>query len=243
MPLFFLIVGSIGFMNLFINIKKEPYLFPIFVQFLLLPILGSINNSVFYDGTRHTLFCVPIIVLFSGIGLNILINAQVTSNLFNVLKNILFFLLIMILSLLILDLVKINPYQYSYFNELYRVLYHDKKIDNDYWLFSYREAYDDIARINKSKVDYITYYPDWPWVVVPYVDESRFLTGSLNNIDDSKKFYLIGSLRLIMNINDYITGSKLDCIELGRVQRRLMFLQEPIIMSEIFECKKLKKKK
>ena len=232
-PTFFILIFVPGlvvmFNNLVRNFKSHIIYIPILLQMLLLPILASIHNSVFYDGTRHTLFCVPMIVFISCIGLNWLltntINSVVLRRVFLTIASIVLF---GSFTVLLCDLLTLNPYQYSYFNEWYRIFYADKKIDNDYWAFSYKEAYDTIADgVVASKV--IKIYPD-------FIDISDYSNPKSQPADD-KEWYLIGSLRTQNDVRRYIKDKSLNCDMIHEVQRNLLFLKDPMVMSVIFRCK------
>jgi hypothetical protein len=233
-PTFFILIFVPGlvvmFNDLVRNFKSHIIYIPILLQMLVLPILASIHNSVFYDGTRHTLFCVPMIVFISCIGLNWLVTNTINGIVIR--RGLIAIASIVLFSsftVLLYDLLIIAPYQYSYFNEWYRVFYADKKIDNDYWIFSYKEAYDSIAN-GAAANKIIQIYP-------AFVDISAYANRKSKPADD-KEWYLIGSLRTQIDVRQYIKDKSLNCDMIHEVQRKLLFLKDPVVMSVIFRCKK-----
>jgi hypothetical protein len=99
------------------------------VAALAWPILAiSIRNSTLYDGVRHTLFLVPLAV----------------ATVFIIVPGTFWrrqgWWLACYFLFLVADSLKLQPYQYVWFNEAARFYASEKNFETDYWGYSLREA-------------------------------------------------------------------------------------------------------
>lgn len=111
-----------------------------------------ILQPVIYNGLRHFLFLLPMIAIISAV---VFIDLYTRSK--GKYRFILILLVLLNSSLVIINYIKIHPYQYIYFNELIGGLKGASgKFELDYWGASYKEASEWLANkedINES--DYI----------------------------------------------------------------------------------------
>ena len=122
--------------------KKEMLDFMIFLNFFLPIFLIIILNSTLSDGWRHLYFIYPSFLLISLYGFERLIRNKSKH------KYIISFTAICIL-INIFTMIKIHPYQYTYFNFLAGKNV-EKKFDADYWALSNKQALEHIL-LNSSK--------------------------------------------------------------------------------------------
>jgi hypothetical protein len=135
-PLFILFFCASSFF--FIKDKmKDPL-------YILMGVAVTVNGAfylffkpVLYDGLRHFLFLLPILVTIAAL--------SAAQGWANSSKSFLFKAILLLAGLnmawVTVDLVRLHPYEYVYFNELTGGLKGSQgKFDNDYWGASFKEA-------------------------------------------------------------------------------------------------------
>jgi hypothetical protein len=124
-----------GAVPILISKKKEP-LFLVVLWFLL-PILGILlTRSVLYDNARQIFFLLPPVFLSVGFALDFL-NDRISSQW---IKNI---LLVALILPGVFAIVRLHPYEYSYYNSFIGgIPGAEKKFETDYWGISFKEAMD-----------------------------------------------------------------------------------------------------
>jgi hypothetical protein len=210
------------------NIRYKIILLIILVQLLLFPLLAIVHNSVFYDATRHTVFCIPMIVIISGFGL------QRIDRFKNRLLRMIFLILLTIFSsILLTDDFLLNPYQYSYYNEISRISVNDKNSETDYWGFSLREAYK-TTNNNMYYSQYLNLEGPSPAVLLPYVSEIKFVRYDKNmQLPSNTSINLIGLVR-DSEIDKRVNLQR--CLLVAEISRKLLFKPDRLIMSKAYHC-------
>lgn len=108
------------------------------LQWITLPVISAmVARPNIYDGIRHFLFIVPAIAIIAGYG------ASVTVSLLNlrIPRAVAVTICAALLSFSLIQIVKLHPYQYCYYNVFVGGLggaY--SKYETDYWVTSYKEA-------------------------------------------------------------------------------------------------------
>ena len=125
------------------NEKKDLFL----LLYLLLPIIIIIFlNSTLYGGWRHLYFIYPGIIYFIAVGIDFILKSKIKKNY----KSIFMFFIILGLTINLLNLIKLHPYQNVYFNTLV-----EKKANKlfpiDYWGLANLEALKFINNSTKEK--------------------------------------------------------------------------------------------
>ena len=95
------------------------------------------NKTPLYDGLRHMLFVIPPLVILSGIGLVSLDRLLVVP------RSRLAFraLVVLALSLPAVEMIRLHPFQTSYFNHASGTLDRNwTRYDSDYWMTSYKQG-------------------------------------------------------------------------------------------------------
>src|SRR6185437_6843331 len=226
--IFLFIAGLIYMIKVFLNqagVAAKIIWVVLLVQLLLLPILAIIHNSTFYNATRHTLFCIPIIVIISGFGL------ELSFTIFGrYARNIILSILSLLALGVIIDDILLNPYQYIYFNELSRHYISNENTENDYWGFSLRETYESI--------DMMKYY-------TPYISLENgpmpgsltpFMSGNYQFVHYEKNMQM--PLNTSVNVIGLVRGNDIDsrinqdrCVLVSEASRALLFKPDRLIMS------------
>ena len=136
-------------------------------QIFFLPLLAIIKDSTMYDGMRQFLFILPGIAAISAVALAL--TYQMLSN--NLSQGIFISLFIGVFSLIVIDMAKLHPYEYIYFNSTVGGLQGaDAKYETDYWGLSLREGMEWINENSASVKD----------VVVTNLSATTFAWPTLN---------------------------------------------------------------
>lgn len=203
------------------------YIVVVFLQLLLLPSLIVLHNSTLYDGSRHTLFCIPVIVIIMGFGLQF-VCTTILKLINNYVRILIISIILLFMLALIVDNIRMTPYQYSYFNEIGRQLIKDNNTETDYWAFSLREAYESI---DGAKYD-TPYLAGEPLdVLAQYAREDSKL------IKYDKNFPF--SVNVVATVRDNTIDNMIDtanCELATIVSRKLLFMNGQLIMSKSYNC-------
>ena len=193
--------------------KNIPLLF-VSLQAFLLPVMAVINNSTLYGTLRHFTFSIPplaILCIFGGERFGDILPKS---------KKTVIALALTLSTILVIDNLLLNPYQYVYMNELSRTRIDLSKTELDYWGFSSGEL---MRKVSRSEPDnfgfiighvpmFVTYYDVLGRTLVP--DGPRFNAHFMvhNLLKDSSA-----------------------CREMAVVRRRLLASDE-FILSKAYLC-------
>lgn len=175
--LIFFLLSFIKIKNLF----KNELCFLFLSSFLINVIFYLVLKPVIYDGLRHFLFLVPLIVIISIIFMLELLKSLTKKSRFMVK----FFVAIYFI-LVVFNMVKLHPYEYIYFNELVgglRGAY--QKFETDYWGASFKEAVEWLKSNelkNKDKV-YKIYTCANPFQSYYYFSQNMSWVNDINKAD------------------------------------------------------------
>ena len=183
-------------------------------QLLIIPILAILNNGNSYNGIRHYLFIFP--------SLAFLASDTIETTFYHLksklIKQFLVFLFSISILLNIIDIISLSPYQYVYFNEIFR----NESITNteiDYWAASIGELYEK----SRSKTDF---FPNSPKFIRRFVEINKLKTlESANNLS-AKVNYRVGKY----------SKDKEECNEIYSVKRKYPVTETEIRLSELMVC-------
>ncbi|MBC2603572.1 ArnT family glycosyltransferase [Puniceicoccus vermicola] len=110
------------------------------------PTAATLKGSTIYDGLRHFLFLLPLIAVLCGLTFD-----QLLRRLSRFGKRVNFALSVILIATtipIIVSLIRLHPYQYTYFNSFIGGLKGaEGKFETDYWALSHRE---NILKIRES---------------------------------------------------------------------------------------------
>lgn len=106
------------------------------LQAFLLPIIAIAKDAFFYNGVRHLLFLMPPLAVFAALGAHDLLGFARPRSW----KAAVGGPLLVVYGILALEMVKLHPYEYTWFNILARRPEQSKMFETDYWGLSGREA-------------------------------------------------------------------------------------------------------
>jgi hypothetical protein len=110
--------------------------------FVILVAYVLIRKPSVYDGIRHFLFIVPPVFIFSGFTFELILNFLSSHNVSSWLYA---GIILLILLPGILGIVRLHPYEYSYYNSFIGGTQGAfRKYETDYWLTCYKEAVQDL---------------------------------------------------------------------------------------------------
>ena len=115
-----------------------------FLTMIILPIYLFITKNIGYSGWRHLYFIYPSIIMLALYGFYYL-NSYLKIRIINF---IIYFLILFNFSYLVYWNYKYHPYQYVYFNLIFKDKF-DNNFDKDYWGLSNKNALDYIIQNNE----------------------------------------------------------------------------------------------
>jgi hypothetical protein len=105
-----------------------------------------IINPVVYNGIRHFLYLIPIIIFIAGNGLVLILKSPS-----NKVKNVVMIAMLIYYTLVVFHTVRLFPHQYTYFNELVgNTKGATAFFETDYWGTAYKEASEWAINYKKS---------------------------------------------------------------------------------------------
>jgi hypothetical protein len=177
----------------------------------------EIRDSTLYDGVRHVLFLVPLAV----------------ATVFVVIPTMAWLRLRWWLAfyflLLVVDSVKLQPYQYVWFNEAARFFASEKNFETDYWGYSLREAVS-LARGDRGSTD---------WIVSPTVDNPGHLVRifATERFAPSVELVPPGATYYVVRITRMNERPPQQCDRVEYVTRKGLLAPAPLRLSFIAKCK------
>lgn len=155
-----------------------------FVLAAFLPIAAAvIVRPTVYDGTRLFLFIIPPLAVVAALGLNWFFSCSLPSYV----KALAGSLLLLIGCVVALDMVRIHPYEYAYFNRTSGGLNGAyARYDTDYWGTSYKEGMDWLSRYYKPRAPKSSIgiaNPSNAFLTFYYIDSGKPETQRFRQVD------------------------------------------------------------
>ena len=202
-PVFILFLATISLIKNLTPLKKfliTAFLLNIFLYLLIQPVI--------YNGMRHFIFLIPILVILASFGLIDLINTKMNKYI----KVGSYILIVTSLLLTIYNFIRLFPLQYAYFNELSGGLEKNiEKYETDYWGGSYRKAAeyirDNIAtdnpydiKVYSCNVSYsMDYYSHKKFIMTTFRDQANYIVCT---IPEDKRRKLSGEIIKTINLGE-----------------------------------------
>ena len=202
-PLFILFLSVFAIFKNLTVIKKfliTAFLLNIFLYLLIQPVI--------YNGMRHFIFLIPLLVILGCFGLLDFLNSKINKNV----KFIGYSILIVSFILTIYSIFKLFPLHYSYFNEISGGTKSNlEKYETDYWGGSYRKASeyirDNIAtdnpydvKVYSCNVSYsMDYYSHKKFIMTINKDEANYIVCT---IPEDKRRNLSGEVIKTINLDN-----------------------------------------
>jgi hypothetical protein len=170
-PLITLLFSAIGGIFLLIRYRKlsllqQNIVLWLSLQVVALPLIAVLKHSTIYNGVRHFLFVLPALAVFAVAGLSFAFRYLPN----RVWKTILLTVVISAYSFVAVDMIRLHPYEYIYFNQIARVPNLGKNFETDYWGLSVREAMEWINHQPEAR-KVVYFHAPWP-SIQPFTDES-----------------------------------------------------------------------
>lgn len=174
-PIYVLISSLLSFVYL----KKSKLLFLTWVTILINIFLYFAVKPVIYNGLRHFLYLLPLILLTSLISVFETLNNKVVGK---HLKAMIVMFVLVNLSAVAYSMIRLHPYEYIYFNEIAGGLNGAAgKYEMDYWGASYKEAAEWLrdqpySKVYPCNVSYVMqYYSHGKYEVVGSSHEAEYV--------------------------------------------------------------------
>jgi hypothetical protein len=144
--LFVIGLGQIFYQYKQLNETQKACVFLVILSIFFIPVVAILKDSTMYDGMRQFLFILPGMSVICATSLS-WIYQKITK------KPIKIFMattMIILFSPIVLDMIKLHPYEYIYFNRVYGGLAQaETQFETDYWALSMREG---MEWLNKNAV-------------------------------------------------------------------------------------------
>lgn len=191
--IFFFTFGLITKIGLVLkkNIELVDLLFLLLLFFPITTVI--ILKPTLLDGWRHFYFLLPIMIIISLYGFLLLRNNKILTNLI--------FVIIIIYHVFIN--VKLHPFQYVYFNTLYKVN-SIKYFDKDYWALSNKQLLEFLLKNYNENIYYDSAWTNIDLSKQIFFEKEKQRIKNVNSLKDFKgNYFLIINYRFRNDYNKY----------------------------------------
>ena len=126
--------------EIFVKEKNKIFVGSILLTILLIPLILILTKAHLYDEIRQVMFLVPLILILGLISL------------YTISKKVFYFISIISISFFVIENIKINPYQYVWFNLPSRAIDITKKFELEYQGISGKEISQFLAKLEKQDI-------------------------------------------------------------------------------------------
>ena len=183
-----------------------------------IPLLLIIGNTNLYDEIRHLIFLVPFFFILG------------TVSIFIFSKRIFYLIGVLTLSIFIYENVKINPYQYIWFNLPSRYLDLTNNFELDYQGLSGKELANKISEINIEKTCILT---------SPIYSVKPFLNKQKYNCFDIWQYVDAGYKRpflAVQHVRNIKKGMPYNCVSVYESGFNLLLHKKKFITGKLLKC-------
>ena len=219
---FFIILGIflIPFTErkIFINTQKNIFFGTILITPFLIILVLVLRKVHLYDELRQIMFLVPILFILGSVSL------------YSFSKNFFYTIGIFMIALFIFENIKINPYQYVWFNLPSRYIDLTNKFELEYQGISGRE----IANyISSSKYDSPCILVNPLHTLKPYLDPKKFnCFATWQAIDTNYKRPFLA----VQHVRNIKKGKSFKCETIHTTGFNLLFHKKRFISGKLLEC-------
>ncbi len=190
----------------------------ILVISLLIPLLLIVGNTNLYDEIRHLMFLMPFFFILG------------TASIFILSKKLFYLIGVLTLSIFIYENIKINPYQYIWFNLPSRYLDLTNKFELDYQGLSGKELAKKITEIGSEKTCILT---------SPIYSVKPFLNKQKYNCFDIWQYVDAGYQRpflAIQHVRNIKKGIPYDCVSIYESGFNLLLHKNKFTTGKLLKC-------
>ena len=191
----------------------------ILLTIFLIPLILIFTKAHLYDEIRQVMFLVPLILILGLISF------------YTISKKVFYFLSILTISLFIIENIKINPYQYVWFNLPSRILDITKKFELEYQGISGKEISQHLAKLEKQDMCILA---NPIHGVKPFLKETKFNCFDIwQKIDtDYERPFLA-----IQNVRNLKKSMPYKCKSIHETNFKLFFHKEKITTGKTFKVR------
>ena len=190
----------------------------ILVISLLIPLLLIVGNTNLYDEIRHLMFLMPFFFILG------------TTSIFILSKKLFYLIGVLTLSIFIYENIKINPYQYIWFNLPSRYLDLTNKFELDYQGLSGKELAKKITEIGSEKTCILT---------SPIYSVKPFLNKQKYNCFDIWQYVDAGYQRpflAIQHVRNIKKGIPYNCVSIYESGFNLLLHKNKFTTGKLLKC-------
>lgn len=206
--------------KIFSSSKKNIYFGTILGTSILIPLILIFKKVHLYDELRQIMFLVPLIFILGLVSL------------YTFSKNIFLIASFLTLSLFIFENIKINPYQYVWFNLPSRTIDLTKKFELEYQGISGREI---SKKISNLKTKNLCVLVNPLHTVKPYLKSEEFNCYAIWQAIDTNYERPFLAVQHVRNIKK---GKSFKCETIYTSSFNLLFHKKDFITGKLLRCKK-----
>ncbi len=204
--------------SIFKDKKKSIYFGTILISTFLIPLILILRKVHLYDEIRQVMFLVPFIFILGLVSL------------YTISKRSYYFLTIITIFFFLIENVKINPYQYVWFNLPSRFIDLTNKFELEYQGISGREV---ANYLSKNKDNNLCILANPTHTVKPFLNNTNFRCFDIwQKIDTNYKrpFYAVQHVRNLKKSLPY------NCKQIYQSDFNLLFHKKKIIAAKLLKC-------
>ncbi len=204
--------------KIFSNDNNKIIFGSILTTSFLIPLLLIIANTNLYDEIRHIIFLIPFLFIIGTVSIFILS------------KRIFYLIGVLTISVFIFENIKINPYQYIWFNLPSRYIDLTNKFELDYQGLSGKEISKKITEIGPEKTCILT---SPIYSVKPFLNEKKYNCFDIWQYVDAgyqRPFFAVQHVRNIKK------GTPFNCDTIFESGFNLLFHEKKFVTGRLLRC-------
>ena len=204
--------------KIFIDTRKNIFFGTIVGSSLFIPLLLIIRKVHLYDELRQVMFIVPLLFILGSVSL------------YYFSKRIFYVLAVIMICIFTIENIKINPYQYVWFNLPSRFIDLTKKFELEYQGISGREI---AKKISLSNNDNLCILVNPEHTVKPYLNPTRYNCFAIwQAIDTNYKRPFLA----VQHVRNIKKGKSYKCKTIYKSNFTLLFHKKRFVTGKLLKC-------
>ena len=204
--------------EIFVKEKNKIFVGSILLTILLIPLILILTKAHLYDEIRQVMFLVPLILILGLISL------------YTISKKVFYFISIISISFFVIENIKINPYQYVWFNLPSRVIDITNKFELEYQGISGKEISQFLVKLEKQDICILA---NPIHGVKPFLKDTKFNCFDIwQKIDtDYKRPFLA-----VQNVRNLKKSMPYGCKLINEAYFKLLFHEKKFVTGKLLKC-------
>ena len=204
--------------KIFLSPKKTIFFGTIIGTIIVIPLILIFKKVYLYDELRHIMFLIPLFFIIGCVSL------------YTFSKNFFYILGLLTLSIFIFENIKINPYQYVWFNIPSRIIDLPNKFELEYQGLSGKKI---AEKISSTNIENLCILVSPSYSIKPFLDQTKF-----NCID---KWQLIDTnyqrpFLAVQHVRNIKKGMPYKCKTIHEEDFKLLFIKKKFVTGRLLKC-------